>query len=123
MGGVGRFLSIHKMENISANLAKQVSTQHPVTNVKTNASESFKLPHQKLMSQSFASDIEAEKGDQIKLPNGKISDERRTTLQQWGRPKESEYPLPEDDGDVSTAYGNINNNADCDPDSEDEDAK
>ena len=117
MGGVGRFLSPHKMENLSANLAKQVSPEHRVKNVKTNVSEYFKLPHHKLMSQSFASDIEAKKSDRIKLPTDTISDERRTKLQQWGRLKESDYPLPEDEDDVSTAYGDSNNNSDCDSDS------
>ena len=58
-------------------------------------------------------ELKQQKGDNIKLTNDTISDERRTKLQQWGRLKESEYPLPEDDEDVSTAYGNSNNNSDC----------
>lgn len=88
-----------------------------------NQRECFKLPHHKLMSQSFASDIEAKKSDSIKLPTNTTSDERRTKLQQWGRLKESGYPLPEDEDDVSTAYGNSNNNSDCDSDSNSESAK
>lgn len=107
MGGVGRFLSPHKMENLSANLAKQVSPEHRVKNIRTNASETFKLPHHKLMSQSFAAGIESDNGNGIKLPTKTVSAERRPNLQQWGRLKESEFPLPEDDDEQSTSCGEV----------------
>lgn len=67
MGGVGRFLSPHRMENLSANLAKRVSPEHKAKNIKTNAPESFKLRDHKLMSQSFASDIEYKSSNGIKI--------------------------------------------------------
>lgn len=106
------------METLSASLAKQVSPEHRVKNINTNASESFKLPHHKLMSQSFASDIESNNGNGIKLPTSTISDERMSNLQKWGRLKESGFPLPEDNDDQSTSCGESPQNSDSESDTD-----